>query len=260
MNLIRNKLITTSLAVGASVISFGVLPQPASAVNVNLVQEGDLTPNGWTNLNWTLEGRAGAKGQRDWEFGIGEDQFSRPTGEFHWDWQNQQEVPWTLDWNGNRVSFTIQNQTISYSQQTPPAKSFDGFYLWTRATTANRKVDPGTKMFLQVNTVNGMGINPVSSSATAPALTADNLTDITKNYFASDTPINSLSGIATMSWSDGALNPNEEAAGSRVGLKIEGFSTSSTPVPEPLTLLGSATALGFGALLKRQYSKQHKSG
>lgn len=33
-----------------------------------------------------------------------------------------------------------------------------------------------------------------------------------------------------------------------------------TPVPEPLTILGSATALGFGALLKREYAKkQNKS-
>ncbi|MFP4124571.1 PEP-CTERM sorting domain-containing protein [Coleofasciculus sp.] len=35
---------------------------------------------------------------------------------------------------------------------------------------------------------------------------------------------------------------------------------SVEPVPEPLTILGSATALGFGALLKREHSrKQNKS-
>lgn len=31
-----------------------------------------------------------------------------------------------------------------------------------------------------------------------------------------------------------------------------------TPVPEPLTILGSAAALGFGALLKREHSKKQK--
>ena len=31
-----------------------------------------------------------------------------------------------------------------------------------------------------------------------------------------------------------------------------------TPVPEPLTLLGSATALGFGALFKREHSRRQK--
>jgi len=31
------------------------------------------------------------------------------------------------------------------------------------------------------------------------------------------------------------------------------------PVPEPLTILGAATALGYGAILKRQYFKNKKS-
>ncbi|MEQ8959970.1 MAG: PEP-CTERM sorting domain-containing protein [Coleofasciculus sp. C2-GNP5-27] len=260
MNLIRNKLITTSLAVGASVISFGVLSQPASAVNVNFVQEGGNPPDGWTNLNWTLDGRAGAKGSGDWELGIGEDNFPIPKDQFHWDWQNQQEVPWTLDWDGNTVSFTIQEQTISYYQATPPATSFNGFYLWTRSQTEieKGKVAPGTEMFLQVDAINGIDIDPVSSSAVAPETQGNQ--NITKNYFSSDTQISTLSGIARMSWLDGAPNPNQAQARSRVELKIEGFSTPSTPVPEPLTLLGSATALGFGALFKRQYSKQRKSG
>jgi len=33
---------------------------------------------------------------------------------------------------------------------------------------------------------------------------------------------------------------------------------NTTKVPEPLTILGSATALGFGALLKREHSKKQK--
>lgn len=38
------------------------------------------------------------------------------------------------------------------------------------------------------------------------------------------------------------------------------MEVASTPVPEPLTILGSATALGFGVLLKRESSKkQNKS-
>lgn len=109
---------------------------------------------------------------------------------------------------------------------------------------------PGTEMFLQVDAINGIDIDPVSSSAVAPETEGDQT--ITKNYFSSDTQISSLSGIATMSWVDGAPNPNQAQARSRVELKIEGFSTS---VPEPLTLLGSATALGFGVLFKRQHSK-----
>jgi hypothetical protein len=31
------------------------------------------------------------------------------------------------------------------------------------------------------------------------------------------------------------------------------------PVPEPLTMLGAAAALGYGAILKRKYSKKTES-
>jgi len=40
------------------------------------------------------------------------------------------------------------------------------------------------------------------------------------------------------------------------------YTSQVEPVPEPLTILGSATALGVGALLKRESSKKknkHKS-
>ena len=35
-------------------------------------------------------------------------------------------------------------------------------------------------------------------------------------------------------------------------------TSQPTPVPEPLTILGSATALGFGALFKQKHSQRHK--
>lgn len=40
---------------------------------------------------------------------------------------------------------------------------------------------------------------------------------------------------------------------------IEGKSFSGEPVPEPLTILGSGIALGFGALMKRQHSRKCKN-
>jgi hypothetical protein len=36
------------------------------------------------------------------------------------------------------------------------------------------------------------------------------------------------------------------------------FGSTIQPVPEPLTILGYATALGFGALFKREHSKRQK--
>jgi hypothetical protein len=73
-----------------------------------------------------------------------------------------------------------------------------------------------------------------------------------------------------------ATNPN---AGISPGTSLDGFSltydtvcgiycdpigpsviaVSSTPVPEPVTILGSAIALGFGITLKRKYSKTHSN-
>jgi hypothetical protein len=37
------------------------------------------------------------------------------------------------------------------------------------------------------------------------------------------------------------------------------FDSQTTSVPEPLTMLGAAAALGYGALLKRESSKKKKS-
>lgn len=43
-----------------------------------------------------------------------------------------------------------------------------------------------------------------------------------------------------------------------VGNQLGGNQSVEVQAPEPLTILGSATALGFGALLKREHSKKQK--
>ena len=198
MNVIPKTITTTTLAAGASVLGLGVLSQPAAAIDLTFLGEG-ITPPDLTNLNWTVEGRAGSQGFADWEFATEEDGNNQTTVEqLNWDWQNGQDVLWLLTWDGNTVSFTLGGQTIAFYQDNPPAKSLDAFYLWTRATTKSGTVDPGTKIFLEVNEVNGIEVDPVSSLATAPV--GEGNTNITKNYFASDTSITSLSGIANMSW------------------------------------------------------------
>jgi len=250
MNMIHNKLVATTLAAGASVLSFGMLSQPAAAIDLTFVSEGDTVPEGWTNLNWTVEGRAGAKGFADWEFSTKEDDIHTTVEQLQWNWQNDQEVPWLLNWDGNTVSFTLGGQTIAFYQDNPPAKSLNGFYLWTRATTKSGKVDPGTEILLNVNAVNGIAVAPVSSSAIAPL--GEGNTTITKNYFASDTSITSLSGIANMSWLEGSPNPNLENARSRVGLKIEGFSYASIPEPGAVAGLVAMGMFGVTSVLRRK--------
>lgn len=252
MRVIPKTLAVTTLAAGASVLGLVLLSQPAAAIDLTFVHEGDAVPEGWTNLNWTVEGRAGAQGFADWEFATKEDDVHTTIEQLEWDWQNGQEVPWLLNWDGNTVSFTLGGQTIAFYQENPPAESLNGFYLWTRATTKSGTVDPGTKIFLEVNEVNGIAVDPVSSLATAPV--GEGNTDITKNYFASDTSITSLSGIANMSWLEGAVNPNLANARSRVGLKIEGFSYASVPEPGTVTGIVAMGMFGVSSVLRRKQS------
>jgi hypothetical protein len=250
MRVIPKTIAVTTLAAGASVLGLGLLSQPAAAIDLTFVSEGATVPEGWTNLNWTVEGRAGAKGFADWEFATKEDGEQTTIEQLEWDWQNDQEVPWLLTWDGNTVSFTLDGQTIAYYQDNPPAQSLDGFYLWTRATTKSGTVDPGTEIFLEVNEVNGIEVDPVSSLATAPV--GEGNTEITKNYFASDTSITSLSGIANMSWLEGSPNPHLANARARVGLKIEGFSYASVPEPGTVAGIVGMGLFGVSSALRRK--------
>jgi len=43
------------------------------------------------------------------------------------------------------------------------------------------------------------------------------------------------------------------------GLEAEAVGPDVVPVPEPLTIFGAATALGYGAIFKRKYSKKTES-
>ena len=235
-----------SVVMGATVAGLTITSQPASAITLNFEKEGDTPPPGWLNLDWTVEGRVG--GTRTWEFTIKKDNEVSKPGDPQFDvtWLNGVDLAWSLDWDENTTtaSFTIGNNTISLSPENSPS-TFDGFYLWTRALTTANKVDPGTNAFLEVTTVNGESVIPVSSTATAPDVVGQQ--EITKNFFSSDTPITSMGGIARISWLDGAVNPFTANAQSRVGWKIEGFSTGDihTPVPEPTSILG---LLGFAAI------------
>lgn len=51
---------------------------------------------------------------------------------------------------------------------------------------------------------------------------------------------------------------NTEYGGNDFTLDDISMEAASTPVPEPMTILGSATALGFGTLFKREYSKSQR--
>ena len=59
---------------------------------------------------------------------------------------------------------------------------------------------------------------------------------------------NHLTGNANLSWIGSPPN------NSRLAFQVKGGAT----IPEPLTILGSATALGFGTFFKRKLSKKQR--
>ncbi len=65
-----------------------------------------------------------------------------------------------------------------------------------------------------------------------------------------------LSGDVTSAWQ---WTFNIDPKDTVIISKNKSISSSATPVPEPLTILGSATALSFGAFFKRQCAKKKKS-
>lgn len=78
-------------------------------------------------------------------------------------------------------------------QAGPAEGGFNGFFLWTNTRTDPKHVSPGKEMFLQINTVNGIAVDPsVSRGATAPAPTGQ---AISKFFYASDEAIRPCLGL-----------------------------------------------------------------
>ncbi|MDY6782201.1 MAG: choice-of-anchor W domain-containing protein [Cyanobacteriota bacterium] len=237
-----------SAALGIGFAGLVAMPHATQAATITRVPGNfaHTTPNyptDWENLNWVGRGRASAPG--DWEFGVSTDvDINNPVQQSHWNWTSGQDVSWNLLWDAaeNKVTFNIGGSSLVLDQPGQANGIFNGFFLWTTSRSHSSKVAPGTEMLVQVDTVNGMAVDPsvVNSSAVAPA--AGQV--ISKFFFASDEAITSMSGIARMSWPDGGPNPQTKGARDRVGFKIEGFY-QPVPVPEPASVLG---LLAFGAV------------
>ena len=244
---------------GLSCAGAVALPSPSFAASITRIPENyafrdPSVPEGWENLNWVTRGRASAPG--DWEFGVTtEENINGVEDQAHWNWSNGEKVAWNLLWDdaGNELTFTIGGRTLNLDQAGPAKGPFNGFFLWTLSWTTSGRVDPGTEMFLQVETVNGTAVDAsVNSSATATETGGE----ISKFFYASDETIQTMSGFARMSWLDGSPNPQAKRARDRVAFKIEGFYTGeSQDVPEPASLLGllaiGATVTAGKALAQR---------
>lgn len=240
--------VSTALGVTASSLGAGI---PAFAVQLTLVQDAPYAPapSGWVDLGWKVEGRAGAPFGEDYEFAIGPNGAqANNTGQIYRDWNNDEIVDWSFNWDGQTAKFNLAGEEILYSLSNPSPNIFNGFSLLTNVDTRSynapalgtRRVEEGTEIDLVVETLNGEAVNNIFSNAIGQGEEVQNLS---KKFFSSSETISSLSGTVKVSWLN--IDPNEIKARSRVSFQIEGYDFSGqTSIPEPTSTL---TLLAFGA-------------
>jgi len=256
-----------SAALGVTTGSLA-LATPAFAVQLQLVQDSPYAPapSDWTDLGWKVEGRAGAPFGEDYEFAIGPNGAqANNTGQIYRDWNNNEEVNWSFNWDGQIAKFALGNELISYSLSNPSPNVFNAFSLLTNVDTRSynaaglgtKRVEEGTQIDLIVKTLNGENVtdtseipNTIFSSSTGQAAEAQSLS---KKFFSSPETITSLAGTVKMSWLN--IDPNEIKARSRVSFQIQGYDIQGQrSIPEPTSVLSLLAfgAFGVSSLLKRK--------
>ncbi len=139
-----------------------------------------------------------------------------------------------------------------------------GFFL----DGVNIALIPGTSTPVAINTVNGG--NPLGVSASNPQFFNNNDLDDGGPFFDIEydgfttvftaKALNLASGTHTIKLA--IADTGDSILDSAVFLEAGTFSDTPTPpggaVPEPLTILGAATAVGFGASFKRKLAKKQK--
>jgi hypothetical protein len=147
----------------------------------------------------------------------------------------------------------LKNSASSASQWIGPSNGVDG----TKADSLGTYVYRTTFDLTGFNATTARLVFKATSDnqTTAVALNGTTFDFTTSNtgYGAFSAPFTLSSGFIT------GLNTLEftvyNSTRSASGLRVEFLESSAAAVPEPLTLLGAGTALGFGALFKRKLAK-----
>ena len=235
-----------ALGVGLATVGMSLVSGVASAATVTSLP--NLTKEQFNALNFTevfvAEGRIGnAATNGDREFGINK-LNGDPVDEGQYAWESNQPVNFTLTYDGTKVTYTVAgiDLTANFSGLA------DTIYLRTRRDTKTSNSNIQVDM-LQLN-----GMDLVLEGTSDPAIsTPSNSGTDDEDYLLIENisqPF-TLTGRANLSWT------GTQPTGSNLAYQIK--VGTSEPVPEPLTILGSGLALGFGALLKKESSrKQNK--
>lgn len=228
-------LATVGLTLASSVANAATvkrLPDFTDQQFENLRSRGEFTEL------FVAEGRIGNNQLTgDRELGIN-DSKGNPVAEGQLAWGSDQPVNFTLEYTGSQVNYTVAGIPLS---STAFRGSVNQIFIRTRETnTSNIRLD--NLVFDNVF----LGAEAFSAPGGSDPDRVDYLliSDISEPF--------TLTGNVVLSWTGTPPTGSNLAYQIKVG--------TSEPVPEPLTILGSAVALGFGGLLKKEYSKKHKKG
>ena len=213
-----------------------------------------------------VEGRAGTAGNTgDYEVGIGLNGAQADLADqLQLDWADETVYNWTLDWNPNTniATFAVSGNSIDYdfdssSSQTLNLDKFNAFGIQARADAPSNFISENTTLSLDIDRITFDSLNGngsvtenynLSVTATSSA-SSENIVDefYTINVAAPelnslDSEITSMSGTFSMELPDGGVNPQDEAARSRIGFQILLFDppvdSATESVPESTSILG----------------------
>ena len=226
-----------ALGVGLATAGLSLVSGVASAATVTSLpdltkeQFNELINRGEFTELFVAEGRIGRDGTRgDWELGILNPNNSLlPDQQEQFAWEKGTTYDFTLNYDGSMVNYSV-GDTLLTSQAF--SGSIDTIYIRTKDTTnSNVRID-------------SLVFNDEALDAVSEPIDDEEdylkISDISEEF--------TLQGKVNFSWTGTQPTRSNLAYQIKVG--------TSEPVPEPLTILGSGVALGFGALLKKESSKK----
>lgn len=199
--------------------------------------------------DWVAEGRIGNNANNGtWEQGIfnwtNNTTFPPTSAQDNFVWTSDTPVAFTIDYqaaNGGTLTYTLGGQIISSTNLTEASRFPNGLNALYIRTRSNNVEDSVSLSNLSISH-SSETFNYVSSLGSSDGDTVNYLliSDIEGDF--------TLTGNATLSWL--TSRPNNSA----LAFQVKGGNV----VPEPFTILGSATALGFGTLFKKKLSKKQR--
>ncbi|PSF39507.1 hypothetical protein C7H19_01585 [Aphanothece hegewaldii CCALA 016] len=200
--------------------------------------------NGLFQEDWVTEGRAASNNwdQAIWNWTNNTTFPSSTAAQASTPWPKNVSVPITITYNNGNASFSFNNQTISANNVTEAARFPNGLntiYIRTRSNN-----DGSTIQLNNISITDSLGTFTTNLNALSNnSLNVDYLKieGINGNF--------TLTANATFGWTTSS-SPTD----SRLAFQVK-MGANPQAVPEPLTILGAATAIGFGTFFKKALRK-----